>query len=83
MLFVKPAYAISVLLLETQLRQPHQSKAPRAHSNPEDITQVPLVPAVDLSPEVIRGRILFARYLNSNSFKNYFPLKKATTEQTF
>lgn len=82
MLFVKLAYAISLLLLETQLRQPHQSKPPRAHPHLKDITQVP---AVDLSPEVKRGRMLFARYLNinSNSFKKIHSTKKATTEQTF
>lgn len=73
-----------------QLRRPHQSKLPTAHPHTfciaqKDITQLPLVPAVDLSAEVIRGRMLFARCfnINSNSFKRLFSTKKATTEQTF
>lgn len=81
---------LSMLLLETQTR-PHQSKLPRAHPRTlriawRNITQMPLVPAVDLSPEVLRDRMLFARYfnINSNSFKkNLFSTKKATTKQTF
>ena len=68
------------------LRPSHQSKLPRAHPHTfctalKDITQVPLVPAVDLYPKVRRGRMLFARYfnINSNSFKKIFSTKKATT----
>lgn len=51
----------------------------------KDTPGVVMVPAADLSPGAVRGRMLFARYFNtnSNSFQKLFSTKQATTEQTF
>lgn len=51
----------------------------------KDNTQVLLVPAVHLSPEVITGRMLFAKHFSiiSNTFKNNFPLRKQLPNKPF